>query len=168
MRAARAARVVFSLAPRGCITRGLARRAFLRAASGVAAAGGGGGAGVDGGAPAAAALSAAAFHAAADAQLARLEAGVEAALDAPAAPRDADVSLAQGVLTLRLGGARGTIVINKQAPTRQLWWSSPASGPRRFELDAARGAWLDARSRTELCAELARELRAAASVDASF
>jgi len=114
-------------------------------------------------------LTEAAFHAAADALLERLEAGAEAALAADArAPADADVALAQGVLTLRLGGARGTFVLNKQTPTRQVWWSSPASGPRRFELDAARGAWRDARSGKELEAELAEELRALAGLDARF
>lgn len=37
---------------------------------------------------------------------------------------DADIELSQGVLTLKLG-ALGTYVINKQAPNRQLWMSSP-------------------------------------------
>ncbi len=37
---------------------------------------------------------------------------------------DGDIELSQGVLTLKLG-ALGTYVINKQAPNRQLWMSSP-------------------------------------------
>ncbi len=37
---------------------------------------------------------------------------------------DADIELSQGVLTLKLGGL-GTYVINKQAPNRQIWMSSP-------------------------------------------
>ena len=37
---------------------------------------------------------------------------------------DADIELSQGVLTLNLG-ALGTYVINKQAPNRQIWVSSP-------------------------------------------
>eukprot|EP01098_Paradermamoeba_levis_P015969 TRINITY_DN8394_c0_g1_i1.p1 TRINITY_DN8394_c0_g1~~TRINITY_DN8394_c0_g1_i1.p1 ORF type:complete len:183 (-),score=40.61 TRINITY_DN8394_c0_g1_i1:247-795(-) len=45
-----------------------------------------------------------------------------------------DLELASGVLTMKLGG-KGTFVINKQAPNRQLWWSSPVSGPKRFEWD---------------------------------
>jgi frataxin len=39
-----------------------------------------------------------------------------------------------GVLTLKLGEGRGTYVINKQAPNRQLWLSSPVSGPVRYDL----------------------------------
>ena len=39
-----------------------------------------------------------------------------------------------GVLTLRLGEGKGTYVINKQAPNRQLWLSSPVSGPVRYDL----------------------------------
>ena len=39
-----------------------------------------------------------------------------------------------GVLTLRLGEGKGTYVINKQAPNRQLWLSSPVGGPVRYDL----------------------------------
>lgn len=46
---------------------------------------------------------------------------------------DADVSLSQGVLNINLGPSLGTWVINKQTPNRQIWWSSPMSGPRRYE-----------------------------------
>jgi iron donor protein CyaY len=37
---------------------------------------------------------------------------------------DADIEMSQGVLTLKLGSL-GTYVINKQAPNKQLWVSSP-------------------------------------------
>ena len=46
---------------------------------------------------------------------------------------DVDISSAQGVLNVNLGSGRGFWVINKQTPNRQLWWSSPLSGPRRYE-----------------------------------
>lgn len=48
---------------------------------------------------------------------------------------DLDVNVSQGVLTIKLGSSfsNKTWVINKQTPNRQLWWSSPISGPRRFE-----------------------------------
>lgn len=49
---------------------------------------------------------------------------------------DFDISSSQGVMNIKLGAA-GTWVINKQTPNRQLWWSSPISGPRRYELSAA-------------------------------
>jgi frataxin len=45
---------------------------------------------------------------------------------------EAEVMLANGVLTLHLP-PHGTWVLNKQAPNMQLWWSSPLSGPKRFE-----------------------------------
>ena len=38
-----------------------------------------------------------------------------------------------GVLTINLG-TKGCWVINKQTPNRQIWWSSPISGPRRYEM----------------------------------
>lgn len=44
-----------------------------------------------------------------------------------------DINYSQGVLSIKLGVA-GTWVINKQTPNRQIWWSSPVSGPRRYEL----------------------------------
>ena len=47
---------------------------------------------------------------------------------------EADPTLADGVLTVKLGGGYGTYVINKQTPNKQLWLSSPVSGPARFDL----------------------------------
>ena len=47
-----------------------------------------------------------------------------------------DCNLSDGVLTVTLGSA-GTWVLNKQTPNRQLWWSSPLSGPKRFEYGGA-------------------------------
>lgn len=37
-----------------------------------------------------------------------------------------------GVLTIKLG-KHGTYVINKQTPNRQIWLSSPTSGPKRYD-----------------------------------
>ena len=51
---------------------------------------------------------------------------------------EADPTLADGVLTVKLGGKFGTYVINKQTPNRQLWLSSPVSGPARFDLVGGR------------------------------
>ncbi len=50
--------------------------------------------------------------------------------------------LQQGVLTLRLGDL-GTYVINKQTPNRQIWMSSPLSGPVRYDWGPGEpgGAW---------------------------
>ncbi|KAJ2011532.1 Mitochondrial matrix iron chaperone, partial [Coemansia sp. S85] len=53
---------------------------------------------------------------------------------------DYDIEYSSGVLTLKLG-ARGTYVINKQPPNKQIWISSPVSGPERYDYDLERGAW---------------------------
>ncbi|GJP35547.1 hypothetical protein CLOM_g20053 [Closterium sp. NIES-68] len=69
-----------------------------------------------------------------------------------------DSDLSQGVLTLRLG-RHGIFVINKQAPNRQIWLSSPQSGPARFDWLPGHG-WVYRRTGTELMSLLQEELRA--------
>ncbi|KAF7722059.1 Mitochondrial chaperone Frataxin [Apophysomyces ossiformis] len=51
-----------------------------------------------------------------------------------------DVEYAQGVMTLKLG-ANGTYVINKQPPNKQIWLSSPKSGPKRYDYDIKHHKW---------------------------
>lgn len=36
-------------------------------------------------------------------------------------------------MTVSLGPKHGTYVINKQSPNKQIWLSSPISGPKRFD-----------------------------------
>lgn len=43
-----------------------------------------------------------------------------------------DVNCSMGVVTAKISDRTGTYVINKQTPNRQLWLSSPISGPKRF------------------------------------
>ncbi|KAJ7275272.1 Frataxin [Mycena haematopus] len=43
-----------------------------------------------------------------------------------------EVEYHSGVLTLQLGD-KGTYVINKQPPNKQIWLSSPFSGPKRYD-----------------------------------
>lgn len=45
-----------------------------------------------------------------------------------------DVTYANGVLTIELD-QHGTYVINKQSPNKQIWLSSPFSGPKRYDLE---------------------------------
>ncbi|KAL7490209.1 hypothetical protein ACHAW6_015977 [Cyclotella cf. meneghiniana] len=52
-----------------------------------------------------------------------------------------EVNYASGVLTIYLP-PHGTWVINKQTPNEQLWWSSPISGPRRYEYVEGRKRWV--------------------------
>ncbi|XP_069006009.1 frataxin, mitochondrial [Embiotoca jacksoni] len=46
---------------------------------------------------------------------------------------DYDVVFSSGVLTVKVGGDHGTYVINKQTPNKQIWLSSPTSGPKRYD-----------------------------------
>jgi frataxin len=92
-----------------------------------------------------------------------VEAAVTSALE-DAVP-GLDVSLAMGVLTLRLGDGGGTYVLNKQTPNRQLWWSSPLSGPRRYGWDAGTQRWINSRDDHDMLAALAAELKAVTNVD---
>jgi frataxin len=49
-----------------------------------------------------------------------------------------------GVFELKLG-SKGTYVINKQSPNRQIWLSSPISGPKRYNWDASAKQWRNTR-----------------------
>ena len=60
-----------------------------------------------------------------------------------------------GVLTLSLD-SKGTYVINKQAPNKQIWSSSPVSGPVRYDLVQRR--WVYARDGHEMLQRLESEL----------
>lgn len=60
----------------------------------------------------------------------------------------------QGVLTVKLG-SHGTFVINKQTPNKQIWLSSPVSGPFRY--DYHEGKWVYHRDGRELLTQLERE-----------
>ncbi|KAH8300972.1 hypothetical protein KR044_007504 [Drosophila immigrans] len=51
-----------------------------------------------------------------------------------------DVAYGDGVLTVNLGQAHGIYVINRQTPNKQIWLSSPSSGPKRFDYVA--GKWI--------------------------
>lgn len=58
-----------------------------------------------------------------------------------------------GVLTVAFA-RQGTYVINKQPPNKQIWLSSPITGPRRFDYVAGAGAepdkWISLRDGTSL------------------
>jgi len=69
-----------------------------------------------------------------------------------------EVSLASGVLTFSLP-PHGTWVINKQTPNRQLWWSSPLSGPKRYEYDEGDDLWFSTKDGLTLGPFLVQEIR---------
>ncbi|KAL7822276.1 hypothetical protein V8C26DRAFT_390551 [Trichoderma gracile] len=47
-----------------------------------------------------------------------------------------DVEYSSGVMTVTVAG-KGTYVINKQPPNKQIWLSSPLSGPKRYDFCVA-------------------------------
>ncbi|GAA5886310.1 hypothetical protein JCM6882_001599 [Rhodosporidiobolus microsporus] len=64
-----------------------------------------------------------------------------------------------GVLTVKLGD-KGTYVVNKQPPNKQIWLSSPVSGPFRFDYSPSHRTWFYAREPDTTMHELlTRELR---------
>ncbi|CAN8029544.1 unnamed protein product [Ixodes persulcatus] len=71
---------------------------------------------------------------------------------------EADLALSDGVLTLHLGPRIGTFVINKQTPNRQIWLSSPVSGPKRY--DFVDDKWIYKRDGVPLHRLLAEEVSA--------
>ncbi|KAG2426860.1 hypothetical protein HYH02_014713 [Chlamydomonas schloesseri] len=66
-----------------------------------------------------------------------------------------DVEYSQGVLTVKLGD-KGTFVVNKQTPNRQIWLSSPVSGPFRFDYEG--GRWRYSRDHRDLLLQLQQEI----------
>jgi frataxin len=67
----------------------------------------------------------------------------------------ADAELQGDVLTVE--SAAGTWIVNKHAPTRQVWLSSPQSGARHYAFDSASGLWRDTRGNGDLLATLSTE-----------
>ena len=79
------------------------------------------------------------YHSIADETLEDIQDAVETALEEKGVG-EFDVTYASGVLTIALPSPHGTYVINKQTPNRQIWWSSPKTGPRRYEYEE--GEWV--------------------------
>ena len=76
-------------------------------------------------------LSETQFHALSDEALdAMYDLLTDSAISDSISDEDLDVNISQGVLNIVLP-SKGTWVINKQTPNRQLWWSSPLSGTEK-------------------------------------
>ncbi len=90
-------------------------------------------------------MSESAFETLADSLLEALEAGL-----------GDDAELQGGVLTVDTD--EGTWVVNKHAPTRQIWLSSPRSGARHFAFDETSGLWKDTRGGGDLLSTINAEL----------
>ena len=87
------------------------------------------------------------FESLADSLLAALEEGIGQHVDA---------ELQGGVLTVE--GREGIWLVNKHAPTQQIWLSSPQSGARHYAFDGASGQWRDTRGGVDLLSALTAEL----------
>ena len=101
------------------------------------------------------------FHRHADLSLGDLYGKLEEVVEAAGIP-EADLEYSQGVLTLELG-THGTYVINKQSPNKQLWMSSPVSGPVRY--DWQDGIWQYKHDGHQLHSRLQNELRTSLKQD---
>ncbi|EGX48093.1 hypothetical protein AOL_s00081g89 [Orbilia oligospora ATCC 24927] len=67
-----------------------------------------------------------------------------------------DVEFSAGVLTLDT--PNGTYVINKQPPNKQIWLSSPISGPKRYDWIEEERKWVYSRDKSTLSSLLAEEV----------
>ena len=92
-------------------------------------------------------MSDSAFETRADSLLAALE---------EALAEEGDAELQGSVLNVETDG--GTWVVNKHAPTQQIWLSSPLSGARHYAFDSRSGQWKDTRGGPDLLALLSAEL----------
>ncbi|KAK1224588.1 Mitochondrial matrix iron chaperone [Marasmius sp. AFHP31] len=75
-----------------------------------------------------------------------------------------EVEYHSGVLTLKLGD-EGTYVINKQPPNKQIWLSSPVSGPKRYDYSQPEDSWTYSRDKRSLGQLLNEELSKAFKKD---
>jgi len=72
-----------------------------------------------------------------------------------------DADLQSGVLTIEVEGV-GTFILNKHAPLKQLWLSSPVSGASHYAFDATERVWRSTRGGDDLATLLEAELEDAA------
>ncbi|RPD63155.1 Frataxin, partial [Lentinus tigrinus ALCF2SS1-6] len=96
------------------------------------------------------------YHQYADATMDKMLESLETLLD-EVADSDYEVEYGSGVLTLKLGN-KGTYVINKQPPNKQIWLSSPFSGPKRYDYVPEQDGWVYSRDGRSLNDLLNQEL----------
>ncbi len=95
------------------------------------------------------------FESLAEAMLQSIFERVEAAVG-----DEVEVELEGGVLTIEVED-RGTFLLNKHAPLRQLWLSSPVSGASHYAYEAEHGRWRSTRDGADLVERLAADLATA-------
>lgn len=107
------------------------------------------------------ALDEPAFEAVAEATLGRIESVLEDEAD------DLEVDRQGGILTIETADG-ATFVLNKHAPLRQLWLSSPVSGASHYDYDADRKRWISTRGGAGLNDVLSHDLSTAAGLTLVF
>lgn len=80
--------------------------------------------------------------------------------------KEYDVSFNSGVLTVKISKSWGTYVINKQTPNKQIWFSSPKSGPKRY--DYQDGRWIYKHDGSVLHELLTKEISEALGQETDF
>ncbi|PPQ90470.1 hypothetical protein CVT25_014988 [Psilocybe cyanescens] len=106
------------------------------------------------------------YHALADKVMDRLLESLEELVET-CGDADQEVDYHSGVLTLNLG-QYGTYVINKQPPNKQIWLSSPRSGPKRYDYHGDTQSWVYTRDGSTLDGLLSEELTDIFSEPISF
>ncbi len=91
------------------------------------------------------------FESLADKTLARLQAAIESA------EGELDAELVNGILTIETESG-GKYLLNRHAPNRQIWLSSPVSGAWHFAWNEEGQAWISTRGSERLDELLGREL----------
>ncbi|KAF2141352.1 uncharacterized protein K452DRAFT_318989 [Aplosporella prunicola CBS 121167] len=113
------------------------------------------------------------YHEQADKYLELLQQKVEEKQDAG---EGMELEYAAGVLTIEKAG-QGTYVLNKQPPNKQIWLSSPITGPKRFDwvvfgesmtqkADGGVADWIYLRDGSSLTQLLRKELGIELGIDA--
>ncbi|EAA06839.5 AGAP000813-PA [Anopheles gambiae str. PEST] len=97
----------------------------------------------------------------------------EQIIDETSTLKNPDVTYGDGVLTVSFGEPHGTYVINRQLPNRQIWLSSPTSGPKRYDFipdkrTVNEGYWLYRHDGVTLHELLQREISAIVGRELEF
>ncbi|KAL0491829.1 frataxin [Acrasis kona] len=80
---------------------------------------------------------------------------------------DVDMEVSDGVLNIKAGDV-GTFVISRQTPTKQLWLSSPISGPWHYTFNADSKDWVCTKDKENFMDRLERELKQVFGKDIKF
>uniref|UniRef100_A0A1I7WRV6 ferroxidase n=1 Tax=Heterorhabditis bacteriophora TaxID=37862 RepID=A0A1I7WRV6_HETBA len=97
------------------------------------------------------------YEKAAEQSLEKLSDYLDSFPDRLAVSPDFDITNSMGVLTAVISKEVGTYVINKQSPNKQIWLSSPLSGPKRYDLINEK--WIYSHNHESLDSLLTREFR---------